>query len=201
MNHAIKFSVVLIGSLVLVACSTSHVAKEDVSGIPEWVAHPVVEGGIAATECVPWSGDLSIDQKQAVAQARSAIASKITLRVRAMDKVYQSKSGSVGSNTGVFESVSNQVTERTLNGTQVSQMAVMPIDKKKHLCVQVNYGSKETKELFERLVGESHVAVSKTDKQVLWDEFKAARAHEELNKQFATSAAAALAPEAVSKSP
>lgn len=184
MLKTLKQTAFLTCMLAISACSTSHVAKEDVAGIPEWLVHPEVAGGVAVTECVPWSGDMSIDQKQAIAQARAAIASQITLRVRAMDKTYQSKPGSAGSNGGVFESASQQVTERTLNGTQVAKMAIMPIDKVKHLCVQVNYGASETKELFERLVGESHVVLSKSDKDVLWDEFKAARMHEELKAEF-----------------
>jgi hypothetical protein len=193
MLKTLKLTVTLAGLLILAACSTSHVAKEDVAGLPEWLVHPEVAGGIAATECVPWSGDMSVDQKQAVAQARASIASQITLRVRAMDKTYQSKSGSAGSNSGVFESVSRQTTERTLNGTQVAKMGVIPIGKAKHLCVQVNYGATETKELFERLVGESQVTLSKTDKDVLWDEFKAARAHEDLKAEFNKNAAAPAA--------
>jgi hypothetical protein len=174
-------------ALLAAACSPStRIAKENVVGIPEWVVHPEVKDAIAATECVLWSGDISVDTKQAVANARATIAQQIQVRVRAMDKTYISKTGARGIPTtgGVFESVSRQVTERTLTGTTQEKMGIIPIEGKKHLCSMVVYGSPQTQQLFDRLIEESRVELSQADRAILWDEFRAQKAHEELAQEF-----------------
>ena len=63
---------------------------------PNWVIDPKVEGGIAASECIPWSGNLSIDKAQDKAQARATLAKQLEVRVSALDKTYIERTDAAG---------------------------------------------------------------------------------------------------------
>ncbi len=153
-------------------------------GIPEWVAQPRVEGGIAVTECVLASGDFSLDRKEATANARQSLAQEIETRVQSMEKTYQNKirakdKTSIGSN---FESVSRQLTEQTLQGSRATNYGYEMIEGKKHFCVMLVLGGKETEELFKALMEQSNRNISARDQDILYQEFRAERAQKEMEE-------------------
>ena len=59
---------------MLSACSSTqdNSASSSRVNVPDWVLNPVVENGIAAADCIKYSGNISIDKKKAVANARLA---------------------------------------------------------------------------------------------------------------------------------
>lgn len=188
-NYLLSASAVL--SLILVGCATAPKEKAPeappTAALPSWVANPTIEDGIASSECVPWSGDMSLDRAEAVAKARADLAKQIEIKVKAMDKTYARKVKTAGgvASGGVFESVSKQVTNRNLNATQVNKVDVVKINNADHLCAMVVFGRAANRRLFDDLINTSQVVqqISPQDESAMWEEFKAFKAQQELDKE------------------
>ncbi len=171
----------------LAACSSSTPQEEtSVGAIPSWILNPQVEDGIAVSECVLFSGNMSIDRQQALANARVSLAQRIETRVSAMDKSYRDKvevaSGVESGST--FSSVSKQVTQQTLTGTNPVKTDVVKIADKDNLCVLVAVGQESTKDIFDSLINEAKRPMSAKQKDVLYEEFKAQRAEQQLDAEL-----------------
>lgn len=170
----------------LVACSSTPIETTSVGDIPSWILNPQVEEGIAVSECVLFSGNMSIDKQQAIANARTSLAQRIETRVSAMDKSYRDKvevaSGVESGST--FSSVSKQVTQQTLVGTTPIKVDITKIAGKDNLCVLVAIGQQSTKAVFDQLIDEAQRPMSAKQQDVLYEEFKAQRAEEQLDKEL-----------------
>ncbi|KAK3575768.1 hypothetical protein CHS0354_030100 [Potamilus streckersoni] len=155
--------------------------------LPDWVLNPVIEGGFASAECVPATNDMSLDRSQATAQGRAEISRQLGVKTKVMDKTYQNKvttaGGSVTGNT--FEAVSKQVSEQYLQGSRASKVEYVTINGKNNLCVMVTLDPASSKKLFDAIVDGSNRQVSPQDKDVLYQEFKAFKAQEELDQETA----------------
>lgn len=174
---------------LLSACSSSEPTQQTVLGeIPSWILNPQVEEGIAVSECVLWSGNMSIDKQQAIANARTSLAQRIETRVSALDKTYRDKvevtSGVESGST--FSSVSKQVTQQTLTGTNPIKTDIVKIADKDNLCVLVAIGQASTKAIFDGLVNASERPMNAEQKDVLYQEFKAQRAELQLDQELET---------------
>ncbi|MEG3754594.1 hypothetical protein [Psychromonas arctica] len=173
--------------VLLTACSTSDPVQETAVGdIPGWILNPQIDDGIAVSECVLWSGNMSIDKQQAVANARTSLAQRIETRVSAMDKTYRDKiEASSGVESGTtFSSVSKQVTQQTLVGTNPIQTDIVDIADKTNLCVLVGIGQQSTQAIFDQLISASERTVNAQQKDILYQEFKAERADLALDKEI-----------------
>ncbi len=173
--------------VLLTACSSSEPVQETAVGdIPGWILNPQIDDGIAVSECVLWSGNMSIDKQQAVANARTSLAQRIETRVSAMDKTYRDKiEASSGVESGTtFSSVSKQVTQQTLVGTNPIQTDIVNIADKTNLCVLVGIGQQSTQAIFEQLISASERTVNAQQKDILYQEFKAERADLALDKEI-----------------
>jgi len=172
---------------LLGACSSSPTEETSVGSIPSWILNPQIEDGIAVSECVIWSGNMSIDKQQAVANARTSLAQRIETRVSALDKSYREKietaAGGVQSGS-TFTSVSKQVTQQTLVGTTPVKADIVNIAGNDNLCVLVAIGQQATKNVFDELVKTAKRPMSAAQEDVLYQEFKAQRASEELNREI-----------------
>ena len=184
MKKVFKYGSAILLSSVLAACGSSPSVNPD--DIPDWVLNPSVDNGIAAATCVVWSGNLSIDKAQATSLSRTALAQQIETQVRALDKSYLDKvevdSGTQAGST--FTQASKQLAEQTLVGSRVSRTEFAEFDGKKHLCVMTALGEPETKGLYEELLTQSGRKVSASQKEVLYQEFKAQKAMEELDAEL-----------------
>jgi len=173
--------------VLLTACSSSDPVQETAVGdIPGWILNPQIDDGIAVSECVLWSGNMSIDKQQAVANARTSLAQRIETRVSAMDKTYRDKiEASSGVESGTtFSSVSKQVTQQTLVGTNPIQTDIVKIEDKNNLCVLVGVGQESTKAVFDGLVKASERPLNSGQEDLLYQEFKAQRADVQLDKEL-----------------
>jgi len=175
--------------VLLSACSTNTdqvVEKTTIGNIPTWILNPTVDDGIAVSECVLWSGNMSIDKQQAIANARTALAQRIETRVSALDKTYRDKvevaSGVESGST--FSSVSKQITEQTLVGTTPLKADIVNIAGKDNLCVLVAIGQASTKDIFDTLVDAAKRPMNAEQKDVLYQEFKAQRAEQQLEQEL-----------------
>lgn len=184
MKKVLKYGSTILLSSVLAACGSSPSVSPD--DIPEWVLNPSVENGIAAATCVVWSGNLSIDKAQATSLSRTALAQQIETQVRSLDKTYLDKvevdSGTQSGST--FTQASKQLAEQTLVGSRVSRTEFAEFDGKKHLCVLTALGEPETKGLYEDLLNRTGRKVTASQKEVLYQEFKAQKAMEELDAEL-----------------
>ncbi|MCP4406720.1 MAG: hypothetical protein GY807_02990 [Gammaproteobacteria bacterium] len=178
-------------SLVLAGCASAP--KElpkpsSASEIPDWVLNPTIEDGIASAQCVPWSGDMSLDRSEAIAEARADLVKQIEVKVKAMDKTYARRvTAKSGTSTGkVFEKVSKQVASRNLTATQVNKVDPgVKINEVVHLCAMVVFGREANKRLFEDLISSSGASenISPQDEDIMFEEFKAFKAQQELDKE------------------
>lgn len=183
---AFKLTLLAASTVLLAACSSTPAEKvEEVSKsrLPAWILMPTVEDGFADTQCVTAEADMNILKNKATALARAEIAKQIDIQVVTMDKTYQNlaetKEGTAVGST--FESVSKQISDRTLAGTRAVKVdyADFP-DGTQKLCVMVTLNPKQTKAYFDALVTESDRELSPQDNSVLYQEFKAQKAQEEL---------------------
>jgi len=154
--------------------------------LPDWMANPSVEGGIATAECSKWSGDVSMDKAEAAALARATLTKQIQTKVQAMDKTYKRKVGTEkGQSTGsVFSSVSKQVAQKQLKGARVIKQEIVEIGDNKQLCVLMSLNPKKTKKIFNNIVKKSSAKVDPKDKRQLYEEFKSKKAQEQLAKEM-----------------
>lgn len=174
-------------SLILVAgvaCTTPDNKPQGNIQLPGWVITPEVKDGLAESACVPWSGFLSIDKEQATAIARNALVRQIELKAANMTKTYARKTDTIsGSNVGAnFESSARQIAEATLIGSKATKLDSFDIDGKKQLCVMVALPADATQKTFKQLVNKSGAKLNAKDEGVLYEEFRAYKAQQELEK-------------------
>lgn len=178
---------VLCVSLLAACGSTPEVVEEKVtSNIPQWVLNPIIEDGLAASDCVKYSGNFSIDQKMATANARVSLAQQISLNVKSLDKTYSNRTDSEGESTtgSTFSSVSKQITDQKLSGSRLIKSDVVKIMGKEHFCAMVTLSPHSTKDLFDSILSESERKVNPQDEKFLYQEFKAFKAEENLEKEI-----------------
>jgi hypothetical protein len=185
MNKVVKLTAVAAVTAVLAACGST--TPEDLNkNIPDWVLNPIVEDGIASATCVSASNNMTTDKAQAQALARVELAQTINTKVKALDKVYQERidvdgQSQVGS---TFTSVSKQLTDQSLNGARVIKTSYANFNGKNQLCVMVSLGASSTKELFDNILKDSQRPVSMDQEKVLYQEFKAHKAQQELEAEL-----------------
>lgn len=179
-KKSLKLLAVSTAVVGLVGCGATTPPIE--TNLPDWVAAPYIEGGIAATECVPYSGDMSMDKAEVTALGRAALAKQLGIKVKAMDKTYKRKVASEGGNVtgGTFESVSKQVSEQHLKGSSVRKANIITIEEKRQYCAMVAIDPVVTKQIFEALIEESGSNVDPQSESILYEEFKSFKAQEEL---------------------
>ncbi|HCS27470.1 MAG TPA: hypothetical protein DIW43_08440 [Spongiibacteraceae bacterium] len=182
----------LAASVFIVGCSSTPEESTEssnqssiIDNRPDWVKLPTIEDGLASTQCVGKKGSSSIMQAKATALARAEIARQIEVKATALDKTYQrlteaSSGDSFGSS---FESVSKTVANQNLSGTRaVKAEYVMGIDGQPEYCVMVTLSPALTKNLFADLMKEANANLSGQNEEILYEEFKAYKAHQELDQ-------------------
>lgn len=190
MIKTLKTASVLL-AVFLAACASNDVQQSQTSDSgaydtrPDWVKLPTVEDGLASTQCVANKGSASIMQGKATALARAEIARQIEVKATALDKTYQRLTeASVGDSFGEsFESVSKTVANQNLSGTRaVKAEFVKGIDGQPQFCVMVTMSPALTKNLFKDLLKEANTQVGAQNEAILYEEFKAYKAHQELDQ-------------------
>jgi len=185
-----KKLIIATACLFITACGSTSAPKpillETTDSVPSWVLNPNVDNALAAASCVPWSGNLSIDKAQSLAMARAEISQQLKLKVSVLDKMYQRKLEADGTlNTGsTFEQVSKQISEQTLVNSKADKVEFAKIGGQKQLCTLVTLSEKKNDQLFEQLVSKSGAKIDPTSKAALYEEFRAKKASQELEKEL-----------------
>jgi transaldolase len=180
-------TLIIAGTLSACSSTKDDSASGSSVNIPDWVLNPVVENGIAAADCIKYSGNISIDQKMAVANARLALAQQIETRIEGLDKTFSNRTDANDeSNVGAtFSSVSKQLTKQTLNGSRIVKADVVEIGGKDYFCALTTLSPELTKTLFKDLIKETKPNLNAKDEQFLYQEFKAFKAEQDLDKEIA----------------
>lgn len=187
MKSTFKLATALTVTAFLAACgSTANKSEALNANIPAWVLQPQVEDGLASSTCVPSSGQFSIDRDMAASQSRIELARQLSLKVKAMDKTYQERINvGDGVQTGAtFSSVSKQLTDQALVGSRVIKTEFAEFDGKNQLCVLTALGSSSTKELFDNIMKSSERNMTLSQEEMLYQEFKAQKAQDELEAEL-----------------
>lgn len=156
--------------------------------LPMWVMAPetqVDDGAFASTECVVASDDFGMDKAEATANARAELSKQVEIRVKAMDKTYKERVKLPGKkvSSSNFESVSKQLSEQSLRGSRVVKLDYVMVNDRNQLCVMVELSPKKALALFKEAIDDAKVGgteISTRDEDVLYQEFKAKRAIDEL---------------------
>ncbi|KZN30819.1 LPP20 family lipoprotein [Pseudoalteromonas luteoviolacea] len=174
---------------ILAGCSSTkeQSASQSKVNIPDWVLNPTIENGIAAADCVKFSGNISIDQKSSVANARLALAQQIETRIEGLDKTFANRTDANDETTvgSTFSSVSKQLTKQTLRGSRVNKADVVEIAGKDYYCSLVVLSPQLTQSLFKDVIKESKKDINPQDEKFLYQEFKAYKAEKDLEKEIA----------------
>lgn len=190
---SLKLLAVAASVSALSGCFQNQTSQEPVATqapIPDWVTSPVVENGIADTQCLIAEPGVGMNylKTSGTALARGELAKQIGVRVKAMDKTYQRLADTKdGTSTGSsFESVSKQVTDKHLSGSRAIKMGYvqLPPENKQNFCVMVAMDPATTKALFEDLVQESGNNLSPQNEAVLYERFLAEKAMQEMEAEF-----------------
>jgi len=155
--------------------------------LPDWVLTPIIENGIADTQCVKTTADFNVLKNKATALGRAELAKQIEIKVKAMDKTYQRLTDTNdGSSTGgTFESVSKQLANKTLSGSRATKVNYINFpDNTQKLCVMVTMSPELTESLFKDLVKGTGRNISPKNEAVLYERFLAKKAADEMEAEF-----------------
>tara|TARA_B100001105_G_C22371520_1_gene435288 strand:+ start:254 stop:817 length:564 start_codon:yes stop_codon:yes gene_type:complete len=183
----IKPSAIALIALTMAACSSTGSSQ---SGIPEWVLAPQVENGIASTECVESSNNFTVDRNMATSLARASLVQQINLKVQVMDKTYIERVDASGDSVtgGAFSSVSRQIANLSIQGAEMTKSDIVKIGEVPNVCVQVALNPERTQMLLDEIVAQSGRELEMDDQKVLYQEFKAYKAQQELEQALKGSA-------------
>ena len=154
------------------------------SGVPSWVMNPMPSDpeGIADVSCVSDSGNLTVDRQAAVANARTALAQQVNMKVQAMAETYVNRTDAQGGTaTGSqFEQVGRQISQQTLSGSRANKVDFVDINGKRQLCAVVELSLKQ-KELFDKIVKASGAKLQPDQEVARFEQFKAGQARERMD--------------------
>ncbi|WP_419148301.1 hypothetical protein [Pseudoalteromonas 'SMAR'] len=183
-----QFGLLVMVIVSLSACSSSSnpaSAGPDID-IPDWVVNPYVAGGVSATDCVEYSGNIFNDQKMAVANANQVLAKRLASQVVKLDKAY----ASLGDNDtqkrpeATFSSTSQQLIQQHLAASRVLKADIIAIAGKDYFCALTTLPSEQSKSLFKALINSSQIVLAPDEQKALYQEFKAYKIETDRNKEI-----------------
>lgn len=165
-NNRVKSAIILLASF----CANSVFA----SMLPEWLTNPTIKDGLAAVDCVKFSGNWSSDSKISSANARIALAQQIEIKVESLDETYDSRHSERDDIvvSTKFSSVSKQFTKQILAGSRIVKTDIVEISGKEYYCALATLDPNETKQVFELIVNASNKALEPEVEDALFEQFK-----------------------------
>jgi len=164
--------------------TTREVTGNPLDNAPSWVFLPKSDKGLAASSCVEWTGNMSIDRPHSIANARADLAQQINIKASVLDKLYNRKLQAEGkSDVGsTFEQVSKQIASESLANSTPEEISLATLDGKKYLCTLVVLSQSEN--TFDDLVEGSGRQLDPQSKAALYEEFRAQKAMKDLEKEL-----------------
>jgi len=177
-------------SVIFTGCSSkdevkkeklTFACKQDGVLAPKWTCNPYVKDSIAAVGIAKMNkgNDKSFQRSEAMADGRDALASQISTKVSNLFKSYKSTTGSGTQATfdAANSKVSKQLANQTLNNTSPIDSWTHPKTKELYLLLTVSNQSVTT-------AMENSIKTSYKNDLAMYQEFKAAKANGELDKEL-----------------
>lgn len=180
-----------IGALVLSGCASqgeqATIETNTTGNVPSWILNPTSANGFAASNCVESSGNFSIDRNHAISLARNTLAQNLDIKVSVLEKNYQKINSSVdGQSAGTsFEQIAKQISNTSIQKSQVENISLVEIDGAKQVCALVVMPAIESEKLFNSAITASS-SIDPTDKASLYREFVSQKTTKQLEEQAET---------------
>ncbi|MDU0114246.1 hypothetical protein RT723_14855 [Psychrosphaera aquimarina] len=154
--------------------SCFYVATSFAYSIPEWLSNPTIKDGLAAVDCVKFSGNWSSDSKISSANARIALAQQIDVKVESLDKTYESRQSTQDGTyiSTQFSSVSQQYTKQALAGSRIVKTEIVTISGTEYYCALATLDPGQTEQVFELIIKASNKKVDDELQSELFEQFK-----------------------------
>ena len=164
--------------------NTAKVETNKGSNVPSWVLNPTSANGFAASNCVTASGNFSVDRNHAISLARNTLSQNLDIKVRLLEKNYQKIDSSVdGQTSGTsFEQIAKQITNTSIQKSQVEQVSLVEIGGVEQICALVVMPKIESEKMFNSAVT-AGTDIDPTDKAALYKEFVSQKTSKELEQQ------------------
>ncbi|NVK23562.1 MAG: LPP20 family lipoprotein [Gammaproteobacteria bacterium] len=159
---------------IILSFIASNVAAASQMAIPSWVLNPSVEDGLAAVDCVKFSGNVSVDAKLASSNARLALSQQIETRVEGLDETFDSRISNDDATRiqTKFSSHSKQATKQVLSGSKIVRSDVVSISGKDYFCSMASLDPKKAKSLFDDIVVKTKGDIKQPLKEELLQQFQ-----------------------------
>lgn len=158
----------LISVLALSACASAP---------PGWIGAPAaaVEGGLAATACVPDSGKLAADRQNALALAGADLSRQMLERAAAMEQAYAQFGASVAEGTQPFDAAAVPVVESLVGGLAPARVEYVDVADVQKLCALLAVDAAQTLAAYEAIVRGSARTLDGPQNTALYRIFSASR--------------------------
>jgi len=158
---------------MLLAVSAFSTSAQTVTW-PDWVMDPQSVSSLAASECVPSSGSLSIDRQQVSANARVALAQQIGIKIEAMDKTYLSRvdEGKAPKLSSSFESTSKQTVDTMLNGARLKRLEMVKNSEGSFVCGLIAIEQETEKKMVQGIIQAKSAPIDNDTEEILLAKFR-----------------------------
>ncbi|HEY5603684.1 MAG TPA: LPP20 family lipoprotein [Gammaproteobacteria bacterium] len=173
-NAGALLSCIVFFLLLLSACGANPSANSaPENDIPSWIFNPTsTDGSLVAAGCTDWTDNLSLDKKIALAKARSDLAQQIKIRIKGVDTLYAKKENN-NAPQNVFESVSEQITDSTLQDVKVEKLETVNLQGRKQLCTLLRLSKEQGQTMFRSLVKATALTINAEEEAKLYNQFTA----------------------------
>jgi len=154
--------------LMLSACSSTLYHR--VVNIPAWILAPDVEGGIAVSECVTWSGDFAKDKAAAAAKSKSRLNLILTDRFERLERYYQSKYSDLDVNRS-FNNYIQPVLADNAEKAKVVRVDFAEMEESESLCTMVHMKQLDFEQVFSQVIVASSRKIDVQQRQELLARF------------------------------
>ncbi len=164
-----------VGLALLVACGAPEKRQTPVGvgEVPQWVAHPKADQGIAAAECTVASREYSSDRREVMARAKRQLSRELQARIEAVKTAYDKRfaEGEPSAEDQPFLGASPDLIREALEGMEPRKMGYEKFEERKHFCVVLTLEKSGMRDFFSRLIEQSGVNVGPEEEEALYRAF------------------------------
>lgn len=172
-----KITLSLLSSLLLVTACSSNSDKENgaLADMPQWYLNPAVKGHWSDAQCVPFSGRISADEREARLIATQSLALRIEQRFSSLEEARESKTSSNrGVNTGAHTEVNLRgLVNSALQGIKVEKRGLFELQDSQQFCVLVTLPNDNVKNEAEKLAAAFDGQLDANDETIIFEGYKA----------------------------
>ncbi|KGD66227.1 hypothetical protein Y5S_00699 [Alcanivorax nanhaiticus] len=174
-------------AIMLSGCANKEVnetATPDDIKLPVWVLNPPNQEQFVGTDCMAFNGNMNITKQASSANSRLELANQIGVAVDGLAETMANRTGVGNGETAEgsdFTSVSEQLTQQSLNGSVLEAVDFGTIEGKTQLCTMWVLNGERSKALFKNLVKASGASLNAQDEDVLYQKFLSSQARERLD--------------------